>query len=197
MMSGMLRAIRKSAGRGALLALAAWWVSAAEAQQKRVEITGGRDASGQNYVWVVKNLGDSRIVRVEFPHFKADTWTVPEGWKQEATNLHGHTGTTGTSGVCAAWTDESFKQLRRDESARFAMRIGRGLAQAGAGTAIVKLLDGSEVRVMVEVPSPPTLLERYLWVIGFGVILVLFIIMGVRRQRKARAQSADARAASH
>lgn len=169
----------------------------AAAQARRVEITGGRDASGQNYMWTVKNLGDSRIVRVEFPHFKADMWSVPEGWQQEATNLHGHPGTTGTSGLCAAWTDESFKQLRRDESAQFSMRIGRGLAQAGSGTATVKFLDGGVVHVMVEVPSPPTLLERYLWVLGFGLILVAFIIIGVRQQRRARAAGKPAAPASH
>jgi hypothetical protein len=165
----------------------------AAGQEKRVEITGGRDPSGQTYRWKVTNHSDSAIVRVEFPHFKADTWEVPPNWSQEATNLHGHTGTTGTSGVCVAYTDDTFAKLRKGDSAEFGMRTGRGLSNPGTGAVTVYFEDKTQARIRgVEVPSAPSLFERYLWIIGFGLILVAFVWMGVRQRRRLAADSVSA-----
>ncbi|MBW7906196.1 MAG: hypothetical protein LC135_16475 [Phycisphaerae bacterium] len=188
----MIRGPASSASHAVLALLAALLAAAgAFAQGSRVEITGGRDASGQNYRWKVTNRSGARITRVEFPHFKADMWTVPPGWQQHATNLHGHTGTTGTSGICTAFTDDSLVQLRDGDSAEFAMRVGRGLSNVGVGAVTVHFSDGSRVVVQgVELPSAPSLFERYLWVIGFGIILLAFIWMGARQRRRSAAAAA-------
>lgn len=185
----MIRGSASSVSHAVLALLVALPAAAgAFAQAARVEITGGRDASGQNYRWKVTNRSDARIARIEFPHFKADTWIVPPGWQQHATNLHGHSGTTDTSGICAAHTDDSLVQLRNGDSAEFAMRVGRGLSNVGVGAVTVHFSDGSRVVVRgVELPSAPSLLERYLWIIGFGIILLAFIWMGARQRRRSTA----------
>ena len=56
--------------------------SPAAAQENLVVIEGEPDESGHNYQWTVTNQHDSPIVEIEFPHFRADLFTAPEGWRQ-------------------------------------------------------------------------------------------------------------------
>lgn len=191
---GLRRAFRLPAGSAgvALWAAGLVWSAAVsvvaaadEAPQHRVEITGGRDESGQFYRWVVRNLSDSPIVFVEFPHYRADTFFAPEEWRKEITNRMGDPKATGPSGVCRASTDDPRAGITRGRSAEFGIRLARGGADYGKGTVVVRFLDGVEVKLTdVETPRPPSLVDRL--AVPGGLAVILLIILAMQRLRGRR-----------
>lgn len=183
---------RSSASR-ALLVGALWLAlaGAATAQSPaggRVQISGGRDASGQNYAWTIRNDGDAAIRFVEFPHFRADLWNAPEGWQTEAVNLQGAPGTKGESGVLRAWTDDPRLMIQPGRSAEFSLRVNRQEAYRGTGSVLLRFADGGELRVAgVDVPCPPTFLDQYGMPLGLAAILLVYVASRVSRRKRPAA----------
>lgn len=155
-----------------------------------VTITGGRDANGQNYAWTVTNHGETAIVGIEFPHYRADMFSAPPGWQVDATNLQ-NVGVSQTRGVCKASTDDPRLSIQRNRSAEFTMRIARGGPHPGAGVVTVELADGKRLQIAgVDLPTAPASTEKWLMPVGIGVLLALLIAWQQLR-RKAPAQPAD------
>jgi len=177
------------ATRLAILSASALWLLAgaeyaAHAGDARLEITGGRDSTGQWYNWTVHNLSDSPITYVEFPHYHADTWTVPENWQTDTVNLQG-LGVRKESGLLKAWTDDPRLSISPGESAKFTARINRRGALRGTGAAVVRFADGTEVRVGgVDVPCSPSILERVGMPFGLGALLLLYLAFRFAKRRR-------------
>ena len=200
--AAMMRAMHRGFERGrqasvavAMLAFAA--AACALADDPRVTISGGRDASGQSYIWTVKNDGESAIVRVEFPHYRGDAFEAPPDWKHDCKNLQGRPDTAGDRGYCAGFVDAPRMGIQPGRSATFGIRTQRNAAYRGSGTVLVTLADGRQIAVGgVDVPSPPSFLERFGMPIGLGAVLLVFLTVQLRRRRKARAAAAAASSSS-
>lgn len=156
------------------------------AQQPKVTITGGADASGQNYRWTVTNHYGSPVVYIQFPHYHADTFFAPDGWEKECTNLI-RVGARNAPGTCTTWADSAEKGIAPGRSAEFGMR----LASAGghhrrAGRVTVRFADGTQTIVAgVELPTASTTPERLYGLIGFALVFLIIVIVQTRRRRKA------------
>lgn len=162
------------------------------AADDRVTITGGADGTGQNYEWTVQNNDPSaRIVEVDFPHFHADIFIVPDPdlWQQECTGMANAGSTTAQEGgVCRAWVEDPRRGIARGFSAVFRMRVSRAGAQRRYGNVTVKFADGTRTVVSgVELPTEQTFGERYIMAIGLGVILLVLVLMRTRSKRAATA----------
>lgn len=173
----------------ALSALAPIPAPGDEAARRRVEITGGRDETGQFYRWAVRNLSESPIVSVEFPHYRADTFFAPDEWKKEFTNRVGDPKSTGPGGICRASTDDPRYAITRGRSAEFGMRLARGGANRGTGTVVVRFLDGAEVKLGgVDLPRAPSVVDRL--AVPGGLAVILLLIWAMHRLRRGRARTA-------
>jgi len=163
----------------------------AAANDAQVSIEGGadeEDPSGHNYTWTVTNHHASPIVSVEIPHYRADTFTAPKGWKTECTYLVG-IGVPDKPGVCRAMPESPGAGLVRGASAEFRMRIAGGgtTPQPGRGRVLVRFADGSETAVEgVEVPQAPAASTRYIPLIGLAAIFAAVVAVREYRRRKTR-----------
>ena len=169
---------------------AAGVASAVGQQPAPVVIRGGADASGQNYEWVVENRGGQSIVWIEFPHFRADTFTPPAGWQFECTHLARLGAGRPAPGVCRAWVDSPAMGIVPGSSARFYMRVARAGALRRFGSVRVRLADGTELSISgVELPTAPSAGERYVLLAGLALLLAIVAFVAYRNQRKARTRS--------
>lgn len=154
------------------------------AGNSRVTIDSRYESNDREYVYRVTNLGDSRIVRVEIPHYTADLFQVPEGWEAETTNLRGRGGTSD-SGICAARPKPPYTGLDRAAVVEFRMRVPDAAVWAGDGEAKVQFADGTEITVAgVKVPQPPSTGSNLVMPIGFAVFFIIAI--GIRELRRRR-----------
>ena len=164
--------------------------SAVAGQTAKVTITGGPDASGQNYRWTVTNNHSSPIVFLSFPHVHADTFRVepnPEGWtvnqKEFAEDLM-----RARPGVCTATAKSARDGVRRGRRMEVSMRLARGDNLRGSGTVTVRFADDTEVVVAgVRLPRARSWGERLVMPIGFGVILILIVLARRLRRKPAPA----------
>lgn len=170
----------------------AYALAALATASEKVVIVGGHDGSGQNYSWTVRNQGTSPIVWIEFPHYHADTFSVPVGWKQECTNLN-VIGSEDKPGVCRGMSESAMSGIAPGSSAQFAMRLSRSSANKGRGTVQVKYADGSSVSVGdVALPIPPSVWDHLLPPLALGAIFVTAIVLHRRSRKKGTASSAAA-----
>jgi hypothetical protein len=177
---------RGRAGWAALLFTAC--CSAAHGQT--VVITGGADASGHTYTWQVANNGESPIVEVRFPHYRAGLFFVPPGWSQDCTALV-HVGVKDEPGVCAARAGSPGEGIASGRSATFSMQVAPAGAKRGRGEATVRLADGTEMRVGgVEFPQAEGLGDKYVSLIGLGAVFIIFILAQAIRKRRKTAMPA-------
>jgi len=175
---------RRAAFFGAALCFCACPTYSVEAQGVCVEITGGRDVTGQWYNWVVHNHCDSAITYVEFPHYRVDVWLAPEDWQIKVVT-HGDARRSKERPALKAWTDDPALSIQPGDSAKFTARIRRGGAYAGTGTVTIRFADGSELRVDdVDVPCLPPLFERVGMPLALALLLGLFLVY--RRAKRAR-----------
>jgi hypothetical protein len=180
-------------GRAALFVVATVFAllnlaTRASAQETLVEITGGRDLTGHWYKWVVKNRADSPIIYVEFPHYRADMWNIPDHWERETINLQGLPGVTEEAGVFKAWADPP-RGIQAGGSAEFEMRINRKEAYRGTGTVVVRFADGGEAKVAgVDLPCPPSFLENHGMPIVMAALLLILVGYKAIKHRYARAE---------
>lgn len=173
-----------------ILTTAAMSVCAAVAAcaEQRVTITGDRDGSGQNFEWTVVNLHASPIVWVEFPHYHADTFITPAGWKQECTNLE-REGSKNLPGLCRGRAESPEHGIARGSPGKFGMRIALIGTEKGRGTVTVKFSDGTIEKVSgVVLPVAPGFFGQFLPAIAMGgLFLAAFLIHALRKRRADRA----------
>jgi hypothetical protein len=166
--------------------------SAAVGQTAKVTISGGPDASGQNYRWTVTNNHSSPIVFLSFPHVRADTFRVESnagGWtvnqKEIAEDLK-----RSRPGVCTATAKSARDGVRRGRRVEIFMRLARGDNLRGSGTVTARFADDTEFAVAgVRLPRARSWGERLVTPIGFGLILILIVL--ARRLRRKPAPAAE------
>jgi hypothetical protein len=160
---------------------------AARAEEKLAEIDGGADESRHNYQWVVVNLHTSPIVYIEFPHYHADTFTVPPRWKAESTFLV-NVGVEDRPGVCIARPEPPNPGIARGGAQRFEMRIaGAAAPVVGRGKVKIRFADGKETVVTnVSLPEPPAPNFRYLPLMGAAMIFGVWVVVRTIRDRRRR-----------
>lgn len=163
-------------------------VAAAQPSTKPVRIDGGTRDGGANYTWEVKNQSDQPIVRVEFPHYHADTFRPPEKWEQECTNLM-VVGGKNAPGVCAGFVVEPRRGIQAGRSGEFYMRINRRGAMARPGDVTVHFADGSTFVVRgVTLPTQQGFIERYIAALGLAAIFGLIILIRLRSSKRKTAE---------
>jgi len=146
------------------------------AADSRVTITGGADASGHNYAWTVENHHASPIVFVEFPHFHATLFFAPAGWTTESTFLV-NVGVKSQPGLCNARADTVELGIAPARSAVFKMQVASTGAQRRPGEVRVRFADGADATVAgVELPSPEPTGDRFVPLIGLGVLFAVWLI---------------------
>jgi len=150
-----------------------------------VLITGGADASGHTYAWQVANNGASPIVQVRFPHYRAGLFFVPPDWSKECTALV-HVGVKDEPGVCTARAGSPGKGIAPGRSTTFSMQIAPAGAKRGRGEVTLRFDDGTEMRVGgVELPQGEGLGDKYVSLIGLGLVFMIFILaQAIRKRRK-------------
>jgi hypothetical protein len=154
---------------------------------ERVEISGGNDGSGQNYQWTVTNRHTSPIVDIVFPHYQADTFIIPEGWKQACTNL-AVIGSENLPGECRGYVETPAQGIAPGSTATFGMRLARiGADYRGSRMATVKFADGTQTQVQVVVPVAQSFWQRFLPAIVMGVLLLVAFVLHARRKRQSDA----------
>lgn len=157
----------------------------------RATIEGGLQLSDGSYAWTVANLHTSPIVELTFPHYLADQFHVPKGWKQETTYLV-NVGVEERPGICKAIAPSPDAGIAPKTKGSFGMRLSRKRAPRGSGTVNIRFADGTTAAIAnVELPVAPSNLEAPMMIGGFGTVLLIFIL--ARRKRRKRAEEeADA-----
>lgn len=156
-----------------------------------VTITGGADPAGYIYTWTVTSKRTSPIVHVEFPHYHGTLFFAPEDWFVECTFLV-NVGVEDRPGVCTArnklFAEAPARPARNDVAPRsrpvsgkgnldFRMQVVLKGTRRGQGKVLVRFADGSEVYVAgVELPQRETAGDKYVPLIGLGLIFVVWVI---------------------
>jgi len=154
------------------------------AESPLVIITGGPDDSLHNYQWKITNHHSSRIVYLEFPHYRADLFHTPTDWNQKIDNV-ANIGWKDRMGSCMAQPKPPYQGLPPGATAEFGMRIAKQGALPGKGRVTIRFEDGTEASIAdVSLPTQPEQGSSYLALIGTGAIFVLFIVLNEWRRRK-------------
>lgn len=161
--------------------LASRAVSQADQAAKAV-IEGGADEGGHHYAWTLSNRETSPIIRVTFPHYRADLFTTPPGWKQECTYLVNF-GVADRPGRCTAGAPSAEQGIPSGGQARFEMRIAPPLPTRGLGRVEVELADGRILSIPAELPLPAGNAEKFLPVAAGGVVILILVALRMRRGR--------------
>ncbi len=169
-----------------------WAAATAFGQIPHVTITGGLKEDG-SYQWEVVNQHSSPVVYVEFPHFQADMFYVPPGWKSKSTYLV-NVGVEKRPGVCTAWVDSPREGISIGSRAQFGMRVRQHEARLVLGEVLVRFADGNTLTISgVELPGRPGLLDRFGLLICFAVFFaILGLIMARKKRRDSCAPAAGA-----
>jgi len=178
----------------AAVVLAALATGAAAAPPK-VEITGGHNPAAHSYVYMVSNRSDSPIVGVEFPHYRADTFTAPEGWQTASTFLV-NVGVPDKPGVCKAFVERPSQGIPSNAKAEFALRIAPDGEQPvpASGEVVVRFADGSETTVAdVEVPRPRQSRYQQLFeILGLGLLVAVWLgVRAILHRRRRRGEPVE------
>jgi hypothetical protein len=145
----------------------------------KATIAGGSDESGQRYRWTVTNHHAAPVIRVEFPHYMADLFTVPEGWHGELTDP---LGKTGRSGLFIASSADPTRGIAQGRSAAFDLKIGPAGTPRGKGDVLVRFADDTEILVRAEVPVQEPAGDRHIALIGLGLIFGAFVLIRAFRR---------------
>jgi len=167
-------------------------ISPALADEPLVEITGGADVTRHNYAWTVTNRHSSPIVYVEFPHYRADGFTAPDGWTTGKSTFLVNVGVPDRPGVCIAEAPSPFAGISRGRSAKFTMRITAAGAEVGKGSVKVRFADGTEAVIEgVELPRPRSKLAKYLGPLALFLFFAGWIVIRELRRRKRPADQQE------
>lgn len=166
-------------------------ILAATAGDKLVTIDGGADQSRHNYEWFVTNHHSSPIVYVEFPHYRADAFTVPPLWKAETTYLV-NVGVPDKPGVCIARPEPPNTGISKGGSLRFEMRITAKGAAVGRGRVKIRFADGKETVIEgVILPEPPPSDFKLLPLVGAALIFGGWVVIRALRDRRRKQQTPE------
>ncbi|MFQ5489308.1 MAG: hypothetical protein ACE5GE_01190 [Phycisphaerae bacterium] len=151
---------------------------------QKAKIAGSIVDNGHRYVWTVTNLHSSPIVAVEFPHYHADLFLIPDGWSDEGTtNLVGRGG-GDNPGICRASVKPQAKGIAPQGQAVFDMRIAGAGAHTGTGSVSIQFADGTRAEVSgVALPVPEPSLPRYARLAGYAALFGLFLLWASMRRR--------------
>ena len=149
-------------------------------------IEGGPDTSGHNYQFTVINNHLSPIVSLVFPHYRADMFTVPQGWSTEGTTNAMGKGSPNARGICKATAAPATGGILPGDRASFSIRVRPKGAWRGTDTVTVTFADGTVAQVPgVPLPQPEPAAARSTRLIGFAALGLLFlIVIAVRRKKR-------------
>lgn len=147
-------------------------------------VEGGPDSLGQSYQWTVSNQASSPIVHVEFPHYRASLFFAPAKWTFSCSNQVA-VGSIDAPGVCVAKADSPGDGVAPGRSAVFGMQLASGAVKRGMGEVRLTFADStSYLANQVAVPVPETFGDKYIPLIGLGVILAAFVAIRSVQGRK-------------
>lgn len=161
-----------------------WLSAAANAEEAPVTIKGGFLLDDGAYHWVVTNHSPVPIVVVEFPHYQARLFIPPPGWKSKSTNLV-NVGVPKIWGTCRAWVDSRSQGIPPGGTAPFGISVTQLESRPGLGVVTVELADGTKWKIEnVEIPSPPTFIDRWGLLVCMAVFLGILALLAIRRRRR-------------
>ncbi|HVP11919.1 MAG TPA: hypothetical protein VMV94_12125 [Phycisphaerae bacterium] len=166
-----------------LLALSA----PAAAKEPSVTITGGLQPDGSYYRWEIENHSSSPVVSFEFPHYAADLFQAPKGWKSKS-KFKDTPGTENDPWTCKAWVDSPQDGIPPGGKVSVTMRVVLLESRKGRGVVKVGLADGKMLEIAgVELPCGPSFFERFGLLITLLILIGLVALIAARRQHRGRA----------
>ncbi len=151
------------------------------AAQPTITIEGGADASAHNYEWTISHDHSAPLIYVEIPHFRADTFTVPQGWTAEIENQN---SLDLKPGKCIAKTPDP--GLPRGDTGVFFIRVNAAKALRGQAETIFRFADGIEVVKLMELPVKPSSFEQWAPPVVLLSMFTVFLAAKAARNRKRR-----------
>ena len=167
-----------------------WWafvlgasgILTAQAQtEPLVTIQGGYDRADFDYAWTITNHHDSPIIHVEFPQYKSSWHLPPDGWTGEMSTSRGIGGRMGTYLVSA---DDPSRGIFPGASAQFQLGIRPGGTPSAFREVLVRFADGTDVRVKAECPVKEPIGDRYVPLLGLGLIFGLYLLVRAAKRRR-------------
>lgn len=150
---------------------------------------GGVDQSGKNYTWTLTNHEASPVIKVGFPHYKADLFTPPPGWVGDCTGKFGAQW-SGEPGECTAEAPSERDGIPKGGRAEFSLRVPDATIPRGTGEVTVGLAGGEVITVGgVRLPVAPPWGDQYSSLFALTVIFAGFLLIQVLKRRKARPAS--------
>lgn len=162
------------------------------AQPPKVTITGGADQAGTRYKWTVTNHYSSPIVYIEFPHYRANLFFVPDGWfTDESTNLV-TAGEAIKPGICVARSPSEESGITYQQEGIFRIQLSDGKVKRQQGQVALQFADGKAVFIHgVELPHRESLGDRYISLIGLFLIFILFLTVQLIKYYSSRKQTKE------
>jgi len=155
------------------------------ASDPKARIEGGADATGHIYEWSVINESRTPIVQVKMHHHRATLFFGPDEWKIECENLV-NVGVSTPWGECQA-TAPTGGGIAPGRRGAFRMQCAPTGTTRGRGTVIIRFADGTEAVVDgVELPRPESTGDRYIPLLGLGVIAGIYAIIHAARRNRAK-----------
>jgi hypothetical protein len=129
------------------------------------------------------------VVFVRIPHYRANLFRVPSGWKGDCTNLV-QVGAKDRPGECIASILSGEVGIKPGSSAEFRVQIAAGGARRMQGDLLLRFADGSVLTVGgVEIPGRESYGDRYVPLIGLAAIFGVWITARSFRKRRRSAMA--------
>lgn len=130
----------------------------------------------------ITNSGGSPIVRIEIPHFHADSVEMPDGWDSKSTNLVVES-VSEKPGVCTFTNTQPEAAIRPGTKQKFSVHLSLAPFDIGKGSVIVHYADGTSETI----PGVTQSVAPSQTGLGIAVAIAagaLLIVYGMRRNRK-------------
>jgi len=178
--------MRRWLAEGLCLLITPVWACAAGAESAPpAAISSVVGDAGHTYTWTVTNQSDSPILYVAIPQYHGSLFFAPDGWDtSDSTYLVG-VGVEDRPGRCVAKVTEGAAGILPGGHAVFRLQLTAGLARRGTGDAVVRFADGATATIPgVEIPQPESAGDKYITLIGLGLIFLVWL--GARSVWKRR-----------
>lgn len=160
----------------------------ASADATPVTITGGQDVQNRFlWRWAVTNNGESPIVSMQFPHFRAKSLFYPKhGWTEEVTHRTG-LGAKEENGVFILRTDDPSAAVQPGGTIEIGLEVGRRGAHGVPCAVVVTLADGRTIEIpRVDCPQQQAVLARNAKLIGLAAMFGVFVLYRYAKGRRSR-----------